>query len=726
MQLFNDYYSKEGQPVQIEQVADMIRSDEALKVKTMSHQSLLAQGQDGAAKEVKKSTPQLAVSFVMEGGKEKDNCGECQDRVMIDFDAKKPGERLPADELERVKTTLRTSYHALLGYESISRLGYHIIVPFRLPEGVTIDLKNDRSRSEAIYKRAYRVIANYYSACCGHKMDMGCDNINRLAGLSHDPQVVYRADARPFCLTREELGIDKDGNLISMKTPKKAIGASGKRISVPVGNHLQAAEKMLEDSGMSFDAGHHDFVVRLSFILNRMGVDEDEAAQAVDDAYKARMHHSPSKVLHSCYKAAQSEFGAWLSQKSKNAINTEIIADFLKKKPLKYDLLTQKTLLMQENGQWTEMRDRDENSLFMECCSVSEANLALQLFRAVVDSNVVPEVNPLKDYVLSQAPWDETMPDYIAQAASQVHMCSDREDMLWATCFKKWFVAMVAGWIDEDVVNHQVIVLVGRQGIFKSTWIRRLLPPELKAYVSDMPDISRLDKDEQLRAAEFGLINLDELDKLSERELNKLKATVTAVDVNVRASYGHHKERRVRVASYAASGNKPEFLTDQTGNRRWLPFHVEHIDSPFDSHLPYAGMYAQAAYLIKNHKIDYWFDLNDIKEMEEHVEKFMAPANEEQLIRVYFSPASADDPGALFLTNAEISSKLSAYGNLRRDIDSRRLGAMLNKLGFQPSRSGHNGTRGYIVREHTPEELKQLRDPKSVFADNADVADVIF
>ena len=305
------------------------------------------------------------------------------------------------------------------------------------------------------------------------------------------------------------------------------------------------------------------------------------------------------------------------------------------------------------------------------------------------------------------------MPDYISQVAQTVHMASDNENQLWKDAFKKWFVAMVAGWSEEDIVNHQVIVFIGLQGIYKSTWINRLLPPELTEYTTDNIDIERLDKDEQLRAAEYGLINIDELDKLTDRQLNKIKAMVTSTHVDVRASYGRHKEKRVRVATYAASGNKEEFLTDQTGNRRWLPFHVVSIDSPYEHKLPYDGMYAQALYLLRN-GFNYWFDLNEIQNLKTQVEEFMVLTSEEQLIQVYFEPASKDRPGAEFLTLAEIAAKLTVNGSLHKDIDQRRLGAIMTKLGYEKARNGHNRTRGYIVFEHTTAEIEKMRDAKNL------------
>ena len=270
---------------------------------------------------------------------------------------------------------------------------------------------------------------------------------------------------------------------------------------------------------------------------------------------------------------------------------------------------------------------------------------------------------------------------------------------------------MVAGWTDDGIVNHQVIVLVGRQGIYKSTWINQLLPPQLAAYTTDNVDIERLDKDEQLRAAEYGLINIDELDKLTDRQLNKLKQMITTTNVDVRAPFGRHKEKRVRVASYAASGNKQEFLTDQTGNRRWLPFHVVSIDSPYTHHMPYEGMYAQALHLLQS-GFNYWFDLSDIQQLEEHVETFMVPQSEEDLIPVYFSPARMEDVGSVFLTLGEISAKIVAYGNLKKSPDNRRLGAIMTRLGFEKERRGHNKRCGYYVREHTEAEKERLRHPE--------------
>ena len=712
MQYYPTFHSNDAQDMTLEQVTNIIRTDEALRRSTLAYRDLTAQGHTEAASQVKQKTPQVAVSFRMEGGRSKDCCRECQHLVLIDFDAKGPGQSLSDQELERVVTLMRTSYHALLAYRSISGRGYHVVVPYVLPEGITIDMAADPRRAEDIYTRAYMAIARQYSVWCGHEMDLECRNVNRMTGLSHDPEAVCRPDARPIRLTREELGIDREGRLIRMKTPKRAQQSDGSPAPLPLGDRLQQAVAMVEqEAGITFAPGQrHNFVMRVAFILNRMGVSEDEAASGADAQWLGHMDGRPSDVVHSCYRTAASEFGIWMPQASSTAVKTEVVKAFLRKKTLQYDVLTQKTRQRLADGTWQEMKERQENDLFMECCAETGVNITERLFLTVLNSSTVPEVNPLRQYIAALPRWEPGQPDYIAQVAQMVHMATPEEQVLWQQCFPKWFVAMVAGWTSDQVVNHQVIVFVGRQGIYKSTWINRLLPPALQPYLTDNIDVERLDKDEQLRAAEYGLINIDELDKLSERQLNRLKQMITTQNVDVRAPFGRHKEKRVRVATYAASGNKEEFLTDQTGNRRWLPFHVDAIDSPYQHPMPYDGMYAQARHLLES-GFNYWFELDEIDTLKAHVEDFMVPTSEEQLIPTYFSPAQEGEAGATFLTGPEIWAKISVFGNLKKAPDPRQMGNILKRLGYKPERRGHKHRTGYWVREHLQSEIDQIRHP---------------
>jgi hypothetical protein len=77
--------------------------------------------------------------------------------------------------------------------------------------------------------------------------------------------------------------------------------------------------------------------------------------------------------------------------------------------------------------------------------------------------------------------------------------------------------------------------------------------------------------------------------------------------------------------------------------------------------------------------LSYWFDIAEIKSLESHVDEFMIPTSEE-LIPIYFSPTKMEDAGSKFLTLAEISAKIVAFGNLKKNPDPRRLGAIMTRL----------------------------------------------
>ena len=411
-------------------------------------------------------------------------------------------------------------------------------------------------------------------------------------------------------------------------------------------------------------------------------------------------------------------------------------------------------LLGESQEYWREMTRNDINSIVCHCAQECDVNITSREVMTALQSDLIPDVHPLREYILSLKPYTPDQPDWIDFVASQVrvknndnidnlrgnhtakqivrtnvrkdlpaapiennsipsyttlHNTTPSADRLWRTCFKKWFVAMVASWMKDEVVNHQVLVLIGKQGIYKTTWLEHLIPPHLRTYACKLANSNELNKDERMRIAEFGLISLDEIDSMNNRELNQLKSIITATDVNERAAYAYTKERRVRLASFCASGNRRDFLTDITGNRRWLPFEVENIQNPFTTILPYERMYAQAWALANDEFFSYWFDLEEIEVLEQHNQHFRDESNEEQLLDVYFAVPPTDATNAKFLTTAEISERLIYYGNIKKPMTLSRLGVLLSQKGFLSVRQGNPSRRGWIIYERESQEVNAER-----------------
>ena len=358
---------------------------------------------------------------------------------------------------------------------------------------------------------------------------------------------------------------------------------------------------------------------------------------------------------------------------------------------------------------WREMNSIDINNIVCQCAQECQANISSSDVMTVLKSDLVPKVHPLRDYVESLKPYTPDQPDWIDMVARQVKVKPSGEEAkgeeLWRECFKRWFVAMVTSWMKDEVVNHTCLILVGRQGCYKSSFLESLIPPHLRGYSCKMPISSQLSKDERLRIAEFGMINLDELDCLSAREMSMLKSLMTATDVNERAAYAYTKERRMRLASFCGSTNNREFLSDLSGSRRWLPFEVESIQNPFQTTLPYDLMYAQAKYLAESGTFTYWFDSDEIAILEQHNEEFRSRAGEEELLPILFD-VPAEGKGE-FMTTAQISERLVTYGGIKKPMAMSQLGKVLGKAGYTSVRRSIGGSqvRGWLVYPRSSDEI---------------------
>ena len=293
----------------------------------------------------------------------------------------------------------------------------------------------------------------------------------------------------------------------------------------------------------------------------------------------------------------------------------------------------------------------------------------------------------------------------------------EQEQMLWYRYLKKWLVSMVASWLSDDVVNNVILVLIGEQGAFKTTWFNYLLPPELRRYFYTKTNANRMSKDDLLTLAQYGLVCCEELDTMRPAELNQLKAVVTMPSIDERAAYAHFHEHRKHIASFCGTGNNPQFLSDPTGNRRWLPFEVESIISPRDNPFDYDAIYAEA-YTLYKCGFRYWFEKDEIQELNRHNRKFETPRLEQELVDLYFRRPGPEEVGefmsvarALQIISAGISQKLSAVYT----------GRAFSELGFNRVRTKRS--RGFIVVCRTGEEMKayQLRQGLDAEPDTAPV-----
>ena len=253
----------------------------------------------------------------------------------------------------------------------------------------------------------------------------------------------------------------------------------------------------------------------------------------------------------------------------------------------------------------------------------------------------VPAYNPLESFLGQLPEWDGK--DRIRPLADTV----PTGDRLWRDRFYIWFLSMVAHWYKRDrlYANSLVPVLVGGQGISKSVFFRLLLPPSLQEYHAESINLENKAEAELLMARNL-LITIDEFDRLSRKYQADLKHLIQKPDLKVRAPHQKTFRQMRRLASFSATANPMDLLTDPTGSRRYLCVKVNgaiDISTPPD----YGQLYAQALAAIRNGE-RYWLDKEEELAMEQANMDFQQLPLEIQYLYSYFRVPGSDEEFELY------------------------------------------------------------------------------
>lgn len=170
---------------------------------------------------------------------------------------------------------------------------------------------------------------------------------------------------------------------------------------------------------------------------------------------------------------------------------------------------------------YENLTEYDVNTLWRKLCR--EKPVIKEHLRSILSSDYVPKYHPFRYYLEHLPPWTEEQGDAIMGLSLTVNVRGNAdEQILFYEYLRKWLVAMVASWADAKVVNNVMLVLIGEQGSYKTTWFSHLLPPQLRDYFYTKTNSGLVSKDDLLTLAEYGLVCWEELDTMVPKELNKL------------------------------------------------------------------------------------------------------------------------------------------------------------------------------------------------------------
>lgn len=643
---------------------------------------------------LKTSQAAFVCSVILEGGRSQQHVRGYSDKAMVDIDD------LNGKSLDTLVARVKADPHTFLAYVTLSGRGLRVVARV---EPVPTDART--------FARAWQTVNDYYARLLGVTVDAQCKNATRMSVLCHDPEVCYRPEAEALAVEPEAPARPR----ASRGRPVRAVSAA------------PTVRRLVEDDGILYAPGSHNaYICRCLYWMNRFGVSEADAeAWALSEfADYDAAEHSVAATVRSCYAQTAEHATCRLARyararTSKNKsggggsraprVSVGQMEDFIGRWcQLRRNLLIHQLEVRlcegtgEEEPRWQLMTDALENSLWR---AMQHEGLDADLFRlrTLLQSDFVPTYHPLRRYLDTLPPWDGTT-DYIGRLARMV-VCRGTSAAEFDYYFRRWLVGMLAAALDDGVVNHEILVLLGPQGSFKSSFLENLLPPCLRRYYTTKTNSQRLTKDDLFTMTENLLVNFEEIDSMQRPELNQLKAMTTTLYINERPAYGRNKVRLPHVASFCATGNNLQFLTDDTGNRRWLPFEVEHIENPWTTPIDYEGVYAQAKALLDG-GFRYWFQGDEVEALNRRNRRFEAPNPARELILAHYRRPSALEKGR-YLTASQICAR---FASMR--LSPVQVGRAMKELGFEQVETHHG--RFWLAVERSVDEMNSVLPESSV------------
>ena len=336
---------------------------------------------------------------------------------------------------------------------------------------------------------------------------------------------------------------------------------------------------------------------------------------------------------------------------------------------------------------YTKVDERWMNSLSMEAIEtgIDCWDRDIQRF---VRSRRISEYHPFTAYFEQLPEWDGK--DRVSALARRVS-----DNPVWVNGFHRWMLGLSAQWMqfrsDANNTNRAnsinransvaPLLVSSRQGLGKSTFCRLLMPDALKAYYTESYDLSSPASAEAKLAA-YGLINLDEFDKLSASKMPLLKNLMQASALNIRKAYKRSASALPRIASFIGTSNREDLLVDRTGSRRFLCVSLEHaIDcvTPVEHEQLYAQLKAE---LLSGERS--WFNKEEEQAIQQHNALFYKHIPEEEVFRLCFRLATeADHPQeVLTLSATQLFERMkSAHPSVMRGMTAYSLSRILPQLG---------------------------------------------
>ena len=527
--------------------------------------------------------------------------------------------------------------------------------------GLPRDEKSTRDFHQNLYERA-RLIYNGQLGVTVEKLNPMPE---RICYMAADPKVVYNPLATPIYARAEPV---TSTNLHALSDPFDYEMKTESIVSVRTAYEFNLSKAMDDAEGIADkDEQRHVVLTRLAEYCQQTGIPMALARQMAKS--RSWLNSDPqlvAKVFENAYRQEQSK--RYKARKNL-PLTGQIPAETLL--TMKVNLFLNANYDLRKNVMRGVAEYRERRGLgfsYQDLTEEARNSITIRALeqgikcwdkdiRRYVNSNDIEQYDPMNDFLDHLPEWDGK--DRVTPLALRVHTLYEE----WPHLFHIWMRSMVAMWQGKGQLTGNALVplLIGRQGCGKTSFCRILLPRDQREYYNDRINFKN-ENDLNLGLTSFALINLDEFDKVTQRQQVVLKYLVSTSDLKYRPPYGKAYQRHRRFASFIGTTNEPTPLTDPSGSRRFICVQVDgNID--FQTPVDYPQLYAQLCHEVAGGE-RYWLTKDEEQQLMHHNLPFQRVNGLGEMLLSLFQkplyPSTAAPAQGRWMSLSDISARLKA------------------------------------------------------------------
>lgn len=365
------------------------------------------------------------------------------------------------------------------------------------------------------------------------------------------------------------------------------------------------------------------------------------------------------------------------------------------------------------NSEWREIDDQDYSTFIMRLKKGGLNVSKNDMIDMTESRDFAPLYDACQEYLNSLESWEDGDPDFIFDMFSCLPMKDEENRDFQIEMERKWFVNMVAMMMGKETENPLMPIYAGPEYTMKSTFVRNILPPELRRYYIEVSPAQMLDKDFLISMSDSPLISFDELSLEKDQKADALKQAVTLNETNVRAPWGRKRIRRKRTCSFAGTTNEYQLLPNIGGRRRFLVISIQDNVKPRLENINYEGAYSQALYLLKDSKYNYKPTKAESQRISLLNAPFMVTSDCEAVLSTLLRKPNDGETGVA-LAAGDILRLLNEKRIYGRDFNVNNIGKAMSKMLFE-SRKIHGYPKYLCVIIEETEHEQAQKDQAAMF-----------